>query len=255
MKKITLLLIMLFVSMGFVQAQDEQLDDMDFEEIPAVKESPTYFAIGAGYVGALNYINLNEINSKFKNDFNLPELSSPIYLSGVHGFTGIGIIPNLRLGFLGFSGSSEVSDNIDTIKHGSKLSASLMGFTLDYGFVLFKHFAILPGIQAGWSSLEQNYYETLNTSNSPNWNDLEPNSDGKYFSKNIKGSFVFVQPELSLEYALTPFLMTRAAVGYGFSFLPEWEYNSSADLKGVPDAINTGGLNLQFGVFVGLFNF
>ncbi len=49
--------------------------------------------------------------------------------------------------------------------------------------------------------------------------------------------------------------MARASAGYNFSFNTGWEYNSSADLKGVPDDITTGGFSMQFGIFVGLFNF
>ena len=255
MRKISLLLLFLIICPFFLIAQDEQLDDMDFEEIPVVKERPTYFAIGAGYVGSLNYFNLDEINKKLTDDFHLSEYKTPLYLSGVHGFTGIGIIPDIRLGFFGFAGSQKVSDDTDSIKYGSVFSASLMGFTIDYGFVLFKHFAILPGLQIGWSSLEYKFYRTLNTGGEPNWDDINSEGNSEFFSKNIEGSFIFIQPQVYFEYALTPFLMARASLGYNFSFSPKWEYNSSAVLKNVPDKITTNGLSLQFGVFVGLFNF
>ena len=255
MRKISLLLLFLIISPFFLLAQDDQLDDMDFEEIPVEKERPTYFAIGAGYIGSLNYFNLDEINAKLTNDFQLPEYKAPLYMSGAHGFTGIGIIPNIRLGFFGLAGSKKVSQDVDSIKYGSVLSANMMGFSIDYGFVLFKHFAILPGIQVGWSGLEYKFYSTLNTADEPNWNDIKPEGSTEFFSKDVKGSFWFVQPQIYFEYALTPFLMARASAGYNFSFAPDWEYNSSAPLKGVPDNMNTGGFSMHFGVFVGLFNF
>jgi hypothetical protein len=238
-----------------LRAQDDDLEDMDFEEVPIVEERPTYFAIGAGYIGTLSWINLDEINAKISNDFLLPEYSGSLYLSGAHGFTGIGIIPNLRLGFFGITGKQKVDQNQDSIKYGSSLSLNYTGFSVDYGFVLFDHFAILPGIQVGWSSLNINIYRTLNTADSPDWTQIKLEDNPEYFSKDMNGSFWYVQPQIYLEYALTPFLMARASAGYNLSFNTSWEYNSSADLKNVPDGITTGGFSAQFGIFVGLFNF
>ena len=254
MKKLALLLFILLLSTPLLQSQDDELDDMDFEEIPVVEERPTYFAIGAGYVGGLNFLNYDAINTKLANDFQLPEFSGFMYMSGAHGFTCIGIIPNLRLGFYGLTGSVKVDKNQDTVLYGSKFSVSYMGFSVDYGIVLFKHFAVLPGVQVGWSDIEQIIYRTRNNANSPNWDEIQPANDGEYFSKNISGDFWFVEPQIYFEYALTPFLMARASAGYNFSFNLAWEYNS-ANFKNVPDDITTGGFSAQFGIFVGLFNF
>ncbi len=252
MKKMMFLFFLMLLISPVLKAQDDELDDMDFEEAPLPNESPVYFAIGAGYLGTMTFINYDEINTKLKNDFKLPEYEGSMYLSGVHGFTGIGIIPNIRLGFFGLTGVNNVSKDTDTTKYGSSLSLSYMGFTIDYGFVPFEHFAVLPGIQVGWSEMKQEIYNTRNNSD---WADFKPNNDGKYFVKSIRGTYTFVQPHLYLEYAIKPYLMVRASAGYNFSFSPDWEYNSSVAMENVPDKISTSGLSVQFGIFVGLFNF
>jgi hypothetical protein len=248
MKKITLaLLLILFFTLG-VFSQDEQIDNLQFEETPVIEQRPTYFAIGAGYVGNLLFMNLDDVNS-LMTKIDLPEYKGSVYTAGAHGFTGIGIIPNIRLGFFGIGGSNSVEKN-DTMNFGSKLSVGTTGFSIDYGYVLFQHFSLLAGINAGWSSIELEIYRT-DKSNS--WGNINNNQSG-YF-KRVEGDFWFVQPNLYMEYAITPFLMARAAAGYSFSFAPSWTISSSSELTDVPETMNTSGLNLQFGICVGLFNF
>jgi len=257
MSKYFITVFLLIVSAGHLCAQDNMIDDLEFEEIEIVEERPTYFAIGGGYIGNFYFINFDEINKKLENDFQLSTgYSGTMFVDGVHGFTGVGIIPNLRIGFFGSGGSMDISNDSAEILNGSKLAVSLTGLTIDYGFVLFKHFALLPGIQAGWSSINLDIYRTQNTT----WDNISSEGNGSFYSKNIAGSFWFVQPTLQLEYALTPFLMARGQVGYNLSFKSpfdnkQWTYNTSAELTGVPNSISTSSFNFGFGISVGLFNF
>ena len=241
------LFLLLFLSVNLL-AQDEQVDNLQFEETPVVEHRSTYFAIGAGYVGNLFFMNYDDINI-LMSKFSLPEYKNSIYVSGAHGFTGIGIIPNVRFGFFSSGGSDKVEKS-DSMNFGSKLTISTTGFSLDYGYVLFEHLSLLGGVNIGWSSLNLEIYRT---EKSNSWSNVDQNQTG-YF-KSLKGSFWYVQPNIYLEYAITPFLMARAAAGYSLSFLPDWTISSSTELKDVPKGVNTSGLNLQFGICVGLFNF
>ncbi len=49
--------------------------------------------------------------------------------------------------------------------------------------------------------------------------------------------------------------MFRLGVAYSTSFGNQWKYNNSADVINMPDKINSNGLVLQTGIFVGLFNY
>ncbi len=253
MKKIgTVLILSMFLSINLF-SQDDKVDNMQFEETPVIEERPNYFAIGAGYVGTFIFANYSEVNSLLSsNKLDLPEFKNPIYMSGAHGVTGIGIIPNIRVGFFGLGGTANVNRNIgDTLK-GASYSISLGGFSLNYGIVLFKSFAILPGVNLGWSSATLEVYKT---SKSFDWTKLDNKDEVNAYNKRAEGTFWFAQPHIDMEYALTPFLMVRANVGYSMSFLPTWKYNKEATLDNVPSGLNTSGMTLQFGILVGLFNF
>lgn len=247
--KITFVFILGLALSFSAKAQDDRIDELDFEEIPIVEQRADYFSIGAGYLGDFRFINFDEINKKLE-EFSLPGFSGNMYISGAHGFAGIGIIPNLRLGFMGISGSSNINQDDAQYKSGSNLFLDVTAFSIDYGIVLFSHFAVLPGVKVGWSSLRQEIYKSDKERDWANTN----YSANNYFHT-FEGSFFFAQPTLELEYALTPFIMARLSGGYSFSFSPSWDYNSYATLKNVPETINTSGLGLQFGIFVGLFNF
>lgn len=247
--KITFVFILGLISSVYVKAQDDRLDDLDFEEIPIVEQRPDYFSLGAGYLGDFRFINFDEINNKLL-EFNLSGFSGNMFISGAHGFAGIGIIPNIRLGFMGISGSSNINKDDAQYKIGSNLFLDVTAFSIDYGIVLFSHFAVLPGVKVGWSSLRQ---EIFKTNKERDWTDKTYTADNYFHT--FEGSFLFAQPSLDLEYALTPFIMARLSGGYSFSFSPSWDYNSYSTLRNVPETINTSGLSLQFGIFVGLFNF
>jgi hypothetical protein len=255
MKKLNkiLFLILIIICTGLVYAQDNRLDSTHFEEAPVITEKPVYFGIGLGYVGTFifpSYTDINKINEKFPG---LPQFSGPVFLSGAHGFTGIGVIPNLRVGFFGYSGSSSVTkQNPDTSTLGSNISLSLTGISIDYGMVLFKSFAILPGLNLGWSNVTLDYYQVKSNID---WNNFTNGTLQSSYLNRAEGSFWFVQPHIDIEYALKPFLMIRGNISYGLSFSSSWKYNTNATLNNVPSGINSSGLSLQIGIFIGLFNF
>ena len=253
MKKLSLLFVSLTMLFVNLVAQDDKIESLQFEETPIVEERPPYFGIGAGYVGTFIFADYSQINSLFKtNNFGLPEFKNPIYMSGAHGFTGIGIIPNIRVGFFGSSGTASVTNNVgDTLK-GATYSVSFGGFSVNYGIVLFKSFALVPGVNLGWSSATLEIYKT---SSNYDWTKIDNNIDQNAYNKRAEGTFWFAQPHLDIEYVLTPFLMVRANVGYSASFSPTWKYHKEASLSNVPSGINTSGLTAQFGILVGLFNF
>jgi len=239
-------------------AQDDKVDNITFEEAPVITERPTYFGIGLGYLGTFIFPSYADLNTKIKTDFSanplttIPQYKNPVYLSGAHGFTGIGIIPNIRVGFFGYSGTNSVTKaNLDTTT-GSSIKIGMTGLSIDYGIVLFKSFAILPGVSFGLATVDLEFYKA---NSSYNWGDVtDPPKQGGYMQR-MEGSFYFVQPNVNFEYAVKPYLMIRGDIGYSLSFSPTWKYNTNATLNNVPSGINSSGLTLQLGVFVGLFNF
>jgi hypothetical protein len=245
-KKIFLFMILFAAATIFSYSQAD-INNVQFEESDVKIEKPPYFGLGGGYVGNFIFLNLDDINTLAGSD-GLSELKSPIYLSGAEGFTAIGLVPNLRIGFSGYSGfkKTEKAQNFNTI--GIKYEVGFTGFAVDYGIVLFKSFAILPGLNFGWSNIKIDKY----TIGKFSWNDLKQNA---YTANVVNGSFWFVQPKLNIEFAATPFLMVRLGCGYPVAFGSKWKLGEVADIGDVPSGIKTQGFLLNFGLFVGLFNY
>ncbi len=234
-------------------AQDDQLDSLNFEVTPVVEEKPPYFALGGGYSGTFFFINMDELNKHFTDKaFNIGEIKSNIYVSGAQGFTAIGVVPNLRIGFFGVSGSTKSETGNDTLTTGAEVSVGFTGFSLDYGFLPFKSLAILPGISFGWADMT---IESYKTQKEFDFNNYPASCYANNYLDRADGAYYFVQPAINIEYAVTPFLMARINAHYVLPFSGEWKFNRNADLKNVPSKVQPGGFGLQFGIFVGLFNY
>ncbi len=247
MKKFLLIMIFLFAISELAFSQSEH-EGIQFEESNVKIENPSYFGLGGGYVGSFLFLNLDEINTISK-EMSLNDLKSPFFLSGAQGFTAIGIIPNIRIGFSGYSGLKKV-EKVNDYKttFGLKYGVGFTGFSIDYGFVIFKNFAILPGLGLGWSSIEITKYNISNF----DWSNLKSNI---YTSNILEGNFLFLEPHLTVEFAVTPFLMIRLGAQYPFSFAGKWNVNDVIEVTNVPSSLKPTGFAINFGIFVGLFNY
>jgi len=259
MKKLLTLTIFLILLAIPVFSQDDQIDDLNFEPTELDESSVPYFAIAGGYTGTFFFPKFDDLNAHFKI-LNIGEFEAPMYLNGVQGFTAIGIIPNVRIGFFGMTGSKTQKANIDingtNVERGLDYYVSLTGINLDYGFVPFKSLAILPGINVGWGGLTLEAYQGVKDYD---WGSFNTQVDSLNFMNRAKSTFSFIQPNLSIEWTLTSYFMIRGNVGYNYSFALtgdwEWEMNKYSNLKNVPNGINANGLTAQFGIFLGLFNY
>ena len=105
MKKVLFLLLFVLLATSSILAQDDELDNYSFETEPLKSESNPYFSVGAGYQLTFLTLNYDELNKYVADKLGLDEFSGIFTLGGVHGFTGLVVIPNTRLGFYGVSGS------------------------------------------------------------------------------------------------------------------------------------------------------
>jgi len=249
MKYLVCFLLALTVTLGNIQAQDDKLDKLSFEESPLLDEKQPYFAVGGGFLGTFLFTNFDELNVS-ATAFGVGEFKSPVFLTGAQGFTAIGVIPNIRIGVLSVGGkaTSQVTDTASITKT-MEYSTSLTGLTLDYAIQPFKHFAVVPGVMLGFGTVA---VERSQTTASRSFTDPIP-STNNYFHR-LDASTIALQPNLNIEYAITQFSMIRVNAGYMMSFMGDWKADRQTIVTGVPDKINSSGLTLQFGIFVGLFN-
>jgi hypothetical protein len=255
MKKILITILTIFLTITFSKAQDDQMEKFQYDTEEVQSESASYFSVGAGYTATFHLINLDEIN-KVAKQFNLSDLKSTVYLNGIEISTGVIVVKNLNIGFFNQYGNSISSNDSSNVKTSLNYSFQNTGFIVDYAITPFKSFAILPGLQIGFAS---STIDIAKTNNDINWNDIKPYPSNDFYYK-LEKSYLNIEPRVSIEYAVTNFLMFRANASYNISTSnpftnSDWKYNDNAIVKNVPDNINQSGLKFQLGIFVGLMNY
>ncbi len=232
----------------------QQTDDLDIErlEIPRAPADFTtpYFAAGGGFVGSFLFANLEPLNTKLQQ-WGIGTLSGPLFLAGGEGFFTIGLIPNFRVGFFGAGGSKEIRHSVaaDTQRR-AELKASTTGLAVSYAFVPLRSIALLPTLSGGWGTFG---VELAQSPVRTSWDEV-PQESGTTFVHYLNASYLFLYPQLYLEYAPLPFLLLRLGGGYLLTFMGTWKQNSLAEVEGVPAKLTPSGASAQFAIFVGLFN-
>jgi hypothetical protein len=238
-----------------VYAQDKQLDSLDlsFESTPVKEEAVPYFAIAGGFVSNFFFANFNDLNAQLSSkNFGVDNLKGSVFMAGGEGFTAIGIIPNLRIGFFGMGGSKTSIKSFGDTTKSVDFDVSFNGVSFDYAIVPLKKLAILPGVNLGWGRVTIENNQTIGSVDWPNFN---PAGSQNLYLNRIEANMWLVQPHLDIEYAVTPFFAIRVNGGYSASFMGSWKYNNSGSIEHVPTGINGSGLYAGFGVFLGLFNY
>ena len=247
-----------FVALPMV-AQDERLEDLNFDEEPIKEESAPYFAVGVGTVANFTFLNVDDVNLR-SSALGLDNLSSPMIQAGVELFTAVGLVENLRVGFSWVTGSlSTTKDITDTLQTNSssfnrtlEYSVGSRAVFIDYAIVPAKSLAILPGVGFGWSTQTISTYQApANEVYNVNGGINTPSAEFSELSRSV----LSVIPRINIEYAVSPFLNLRLNAAYTVQFSSgDWQGNRTSTVTGVPDAINVNGLNAQLGLFLGLFN-
>lgn len=241
-------------------AQDDKLDDLTFEEMPLKDESVPYFAVGVGPTLSLFMPNYDDVNNTLGKQLGMEALSGPMFQWGGEIFTAIGVVPNMRVGFSWITGNKSVSRDSTPAETGSskitrtmKYSVSMRTIKIDYAFVPFKSFAVIPGLGGGFGTLTLEAYQSAANRSYGDYTTLPATGPDAYTV--LERSVIYLAPKLDIEYALTPFLNVRANVSYAMQITgSDWVGNRTATVSNVPDGIKLQGFSAQFGIFVGLFN-
>ncbi len=257
MKNNLIITVIIISILGYANSmgQDDELSRLGFEEMPIKEEKQPYFGIGAGLTGSFLFINLDDLNNHIKG-FELDgTYKSPIFIIGGEVMSVPFILQNTRVSFFWLGSATELKN--ETQKKYLEYYISLSGFSFDYVYLPFKSLAILPGISTGWGQIQLEAYQ----GDIANWESFIFKPDNNNFLNRAETGFIFLQPHLHLEYALTDFFVIRLSASYNMSFrgalwTEDWKFNRTAKLENVPEGIGkSDGLILQIGLFIGLFNY
>jgi len=213
------------------------------------------FGGGGGYTPTWYIPNVDPINEKVKA-FGLPELTtSGFYASGGAGFIYIGFVPGLRIGGMGYSGSTSENMTQSGINNEVIYSIGGGGFTVEYTLPFIKNLGVSVGAIIGGGSLEIEIYQNRN---SYNWDDIWPRSGITVLqdvSRTIKNNFWILSPTLNIDVPVYRFISFRIGGGYQISLINNWSLDNDRELNGIPSDLNGNSFFIQSGIFIGFFSY
>ncbi|MBN1448240.1 MAG: hypothetical protein JXA28_09945 [Bacteroidetes bacterium] len=206
---------------------------------------------GGGITPTWYFLNTQNLNNALaeKGFPLLPE--DGLFLFGGHGYAYIMLIPNLRIGGMGFGGSlEERRDNLG-LYQSTRLDVGAGGVTLEYVFP-FGRFHVAVGGMIGGGSYTLTMTQAENSAKS--WGGLFPTTleSNPQSRHEMNRSFLTWQPALTLEYEIHPFIILGLTGGWYGSSGGEWRLDDQFDLEEMPDFDFDGGF-VRFGLTFGLF--
>ena len=208
------------------------------------------FGGGGGFIGGWSMPNVDPINLKLK-EIGIPELStSGVFTTGGAGFAYIGVIKNLRVGGMGYSGNISSSSTSNGINNEAIYSIGGGGLTVEYTLPFIKNIGVSVGAILGGGSMSLELY-----SNDGNFSWEEILGNPTNISRKIENSFWILTPTLNADIPFYRFLSLRLGAGYQFTFAGDWEAETGQPISGMPSDLSADGFFIQVGVFAGFFSF
>jgi hypothetical protein len=214
------------------------------------------FGGGIGYIPAWYIPNVKPVNDFLPSG--MPELSSSgFYSSGIGGFIYIGFVKNLRIGGMGFGGSLNSTQKINTVNREIIYSLGGGGVTLEYTLPFIKDFGVSIGTVIGVGNMEIHLYSN---SGSFDWEGIwenfsDPNVSSENYNRKLSNSFWMFTPTLNLDYPIYRFVTLRLGIGYQITFANDWTADNNQPLTNVPSDLSGNTFFIQSGIFIGFFSF
>ena len=242
MKKLSFLIIITIFASFAVYAQHSTYFDAPFGG-------------GGGYTPGWFVPKTSEVNSQLQK-LGIPSLTTGgFYTSGGAGFIYLGFIPHVRIGGMGFSGSTSESALANGTNREVKYSMGGGGLTLEYTLPFIRNVAVSVGAVIGGGSLQ---IEVYNNSGNFNWNNVwddANNGSTKNVHKTIQNNYWIFSPTLNVDIPFYRFISFRFGIGYQLSLSESWTVDNQKELSGVPSGLNGNSFFIQTGIFVGLFSY
>jgi hypothetical protein len=250
MKRILLFLIVIGVVGSSLFAQEEP--------IPPKRTKMAKVGLFGGFLPGWLSVDVGPINDFIVHSKGIPLSTNGVFMVGGGGAIYIMVLPNVRIGGVGMSGSLN-STGLDAtgIRRDAKLNIGYGGATIEYVIPIVERLDVSAGIMLGAGGIDL----TMRVSNGGN-NTWE--SEQNYLSAGLggtinnvtriySGAFFVWSPMVNVEYAVLGWLAFRLGASYvGMSF-PSWKVDGNYELLGVPSSVSGKGFMVQGGVLVGIF--
>jgi hypothetical protein len=225
------------------------------------KPSTSFFSVGGGILGAYFIPDFTDFNTNIAQPFVHTDYRQQVWMIGGQGFITLPWVKNLRVGGLGFSGTSSdcgcdsvaIDGGADTVNRYLTYSVGYGALTLDYVLPLsMGHFHIVPGIALGYGAVNIYLRQAQNrlSFDLSEFNGASINTTHTYTSH-----FFLYMPQLQFEYSPIGLLMFRLTAGYQGTSMGTWTVDQGVGLGNTStlSGIKGSGFVVSLGAFLGLF--
>ena len=224
-----------------------------FSQTQQFFDSP--FGGGGGFTPGWSFTNMNSLNKMLDQTY-LPKVSkNGIFTTGGGGFIYIGFVPGLRIGGMGYGGSTSDKSIVTNATGELMFNAETVystgggGVTIEYTLPFIKSIGVSPGLIIGGGNITVELYKNQGVHY---WDGLGIPSD---LHNTLKNNFWLITPTLNIEIPFYRFFCFRIGAGYNFTLGEKWTYNNDQNLDGVPSDFNGKNFFIQTGIFIGFFSF
>jgi hypothetical protein len=224
---------------GFSSAQEKRYFDAPFGG-------------GGGYVPGWYMYNVEEINKNLMLT-GVPDIpEGGIYSSGGAGFIYLGLIPNVRIGGMGFGGAASSVNGSREVRY----SFGGGGITVEYTLPFIKGLGVSIGTILGAASQNIEIYRNSGDVQWTGlWDEFRGNESTENYSRTLENNYWILSPTLNIDIPFYRFFIFRLGGGYNLSLGNKWEADNNREILNVPSGLNGNGFFIQSGIFVGFFSF
>ncbi|HTS00600.1 MAG TPA: hypothetical protein VML00_12650 [Bacteroidota bacterium] len=239
------------------------------EPIPPKRSHMVKVGLFGGFTPGVLFPDVTPVNQFLTAGGAAPLKSNGVFMLGGAGAAYIMVVPNLRVGGVGMSGSisSTSLDAATNIRRDAQMKIGYGGLTVEYVVPIWERFDFAFGTMLGTGGMDLTLRKSNGGSNTwggesgylgswgggftPAGPDLGSPPDN--VTRVLTGSFYIVIPSVAFEYAVTGWVAVRLGASYVAMFAPTWRVDSNYDLLGVPSNVNGNGFMVNMAVLVGTF--
>jgi hypothetical protein len=207
------------------------------------------FGGGGGFTPGWSFVNVNSLNNKLSLII-MPQVArNGIFTTGGGGFIYIGFVPGLRIGGMGYGGSTDKTSQLNGLNTETLYSIGGGGMTIEYTLPFLKSVGVSPGLLIGGGNITVELYQNgVNNG----WNGI---GSSLGLHNTLNNNYWLIAPTINIEIPFYRFFCFRIGAGYNFTLGEKWTFNNDQSLSGVPSDFNGRNFFVQTGIFVGFFSF
>lgn len=212
------------------------------------------FGVAGGLTATWMYPNYNDINKQLPALGITDKFEGALFVWGGGGYVYLMVIDNVRIGGMGYGGSTSVENYVDGYNREIKYGLGGGAFTIEYTLPFIKRIAVSIGGMIGGGKLTIEQYQNNSDFSWQNtWDEFNNTEGTGNISQRIKNNYFTLTPTLNVDVPLTRFLAIRVGTGYQFTMNESWTIDNEQTLNDVPGSLNGDAFFIQTGIYLGFF--